>query len=293
MAGEIAASAADDAMRRLREKRKGKKQAQSSDQAASTPPPPPSSRAKASLDVSSTGKKRRREDSFSGVDASVDLVFPQDASAYSNVGSILTQVERLLLPENKSRLREMGLSQAADWGLGHLFQALQSHVHLKEELGLALKKVRDLKVSNQSLKADNDKLKTSNVEAKKTALEASSRAVEATMELNKLKSSVDLLEAKLKAKEVDYDSLYDKAEDNVLNAVIKTLADLMREYRDGRATEWKVDNWIADHEELLRSDEDEADDKPVGEEPILPPPEGSTVVALAAQPTGEHDDLAP
>ncbi|KAL5781658.1 hypothetical protein ACOSP7_006687 [Xanthoceras sorbifolium] len=178
-------------MRRLREKRKGKKKAESSDQAASTPPPPPSSRAKASLDVSSTGKKRRREDSSSGVNASVDLVFSQDASAYSNVGSILPQVERLLLPEDKSRLREIGLSQAADWGLGLLFQA-------------------------------------SNVEAKKTALEASSRTVEATLELNKLKSSVDLLEAKLKAKEADYDSLYDKAEDNVLNAVIKTRANLMR-----------------------------------------------------------------
>ncbi|KAL5802482.1 hypothetical protein ACOSQ4_030787 [Xanthoceras sorbifolium] len=292
MAGEIAAPAADDAMKRLMEKRKGKKKAESSDQAASTPPPPPSSRIKTSQDVSSAGKKRRREDSTSGVDASVDLVFPQDASAYSNVGSILPQVERLLLPEDKSRLREMGLSQAADWGLGHLFQALQSHVHLKEELGVALKKVRDLKVNNQSLKADNDKLKASNVEAKKTALEASSRAVEATLELNRLKSSVDLLEAKLKAKEADYDSLYDKAEDNVLNAVIKTRADLMREYRDGRATEWKVDSWIANHEELSRYDEDEADDKP-GEEPVPPPLEGSTVVALAAQPTGEHDNLVP
>ncbi|KAL5773306.1 hypothetical protein ACOSQ2_013230 [Xanthoceras sorbifolium] len=122
MAGEIAAPAADDAMRRLREKRKGKKKAESSDQAASTPPPPPSSRAKASQDASSAGKKRRREDSTSAVDASVDLVFPQDASAYSDVGSILPLVERLLLPEDKSRLREMGLSQAADWGLGHLFQ---------------------------------------------------------------------------------------------------------------------------------------------------------------------------
>ena len=163
---------------------------------------------------------------------------------------------------------------------------------MKEELGVALKKVRDLKVSNQGLKADNDMLKASNVEAKKTALEASSRAVEATLELNKLKSRVDLLEAKLKAKEADYDSLYDKAEDNVLNAVIKTRADLMREYRDGRATEWKVDSWIADHEELSRYNEDEADDKP-GEEPVPPPPEGSAIVALAAQPTGEHDDLAP
>ncbi|KAL5802925.1 hypothetical protein ACOSQ4_031230 [Xanthoceras sorbifolium] len=122
MAGEIAAPAADDAMKRLREKRKGKKKSESSDQAASTPPPPPSSRTKTSQDVSSAGRKRRREDSASGVDASVDLVFPQDASAYSNVGSILPQVERLLLPEDKSRLREMGLSQAADWGLGHLFQ---------------------------------------------------------------------------------------------------------------------------------------------------------------------------
>ncbi|KAL5816358.1 hypothetical protein ACOSQ3_024736 [Xanthoceras sorbifolium] len=122
MAGEIATPAADDAMKRLREKRKGKKKAELSDQAASTPPPPPSSRAKTSQDVSSAGKKRRREDSTSGVDASVDLVFPQDASAYSNVGSILPQVERLLLPEDKSRLKEMGLSQAADWGLGHLFQ---------------------------------------------------------------------------------------------------------------------------------------------------------------------------
>ncbi|KAL5772558.1 hypothetical protein ACOSP7_012162 [Xanthoceras sorbifolium] len=195
----------------------------------------------------------------------------------------------------------MGLSQAADWGLGYLFQALQSHVHLKEELGFALKKVKELKSSNQSLKLDNDKLKASNLEAKKTALEASSRAVEVTLELNKLKSSVDLLEAKLKAKEADYDSLYDKTKDNVLNAVIKTRTDLMREYRDGRAIEWKVDSWIADHEELSCSDdEDEANadakdvqDKVSGEESVLPPPEGSAVVALAAQPTRELGDLAP
>ncbi|KAL5803170.1 hypothetical protein ACOSQ3_031615 [Xanthoceras sorbifolium] len=292
MAGEIAAPAADDAMRRLREKRKGKKKAESSDQAASTPPPPPSSRAKVSQDVSSAGKKRRREDSTSGVDASVDLVFPQDASAYSDVGSILPQVERLLLPEDKNRLREMGLSQAADWGLGHLFQALQSHVHLKEELGSSLKKVREMKSSNQSLKQENDNLKASNLEAKKTALEASGRAVEATLELNKLKLTVDLLQAMLKAKEADYDALYDKAEDNVLNAVIKTRADLMREYRDGRATEWKVESWIADHKELTHSD-DEADAKDAGDAAALPPPEGSTVVALAAQPAGESDGFAP
>ncbi|KAL5767671.1 hypothetical protein ACOSQ2_014454 [Xanthoceras sorbifolium] len=192
----------------------------------------------------------------------------------------------------------MGLSQVADWGLGHLFQALQSHVYLKEELGLALKKVRELKSSNQSLKLDNEKLKTSSLEAKKTAHEASSRAVE----LNKLKSSVDLLEAKLKAKEADYNSLYDKAEDNVLNAVIKTCADLMREYRDGRVIEWKVDRWIADREELTCSDDEEEadeqaeakdiDDKAGSEEAVHPPPEGLTIVALAAHPTGELDDLA-
>ncbi|KAL5826448.1 hypothetical protein ACOSQ4_018245 [Xanthoceras sorbifolium] len=89
----------------------------------STPPPPPTtSRGKATLDFSFTGKKRRREDSAAGGDASVDLAFPQDASAYSDFGSILPQVERLLFPEDKSHLKEMGISQAADWGLGHLFQ---------------------------------------------------------------------------------------------------------------------------------------------------------------------------
>ncbi|KAL5862133.1 hypothetical protein ACOSQ3_003418 [Xanthoceras sorbifolium] len=115
MAREISAPGADDTMRRLKEKRKGKKKAQSSDQVESTPPPPPtSSRGKAALDIGSTGKKRRREDVAAGGDASVDLVFPHDASVYSDVGSILPQVERLLFPEDKSRLKEMGLSQAAD-----------------------------------------------------------------------------------------------------------------------------------------------------------------------------------
>ncbi|KAL5789522.1 hypothetical protein ACOSQ2_004410 [Xanthoceras sorbifolium] len=79
------------------------------------PPPPPTSRGKATLDINSTGKKRRREGSAAGGDTSVDLAFPQDASAYSDFGSILPQVERLLLPEDKSHLKEMGLSQAVDW----------------------------------------------------------------------------------------------------------------------------------------------------------------------------------
>ncbi|KAL5827787.1 hypothetical protein ACOSQ4_019584 [Xanthoceras sorbifolium] len=249
-------------------------------------------RGKVVLDISSTGKKRRKEDLAAGGDTSVDLIFPQDASASSDVGSILPQVEQLRLPEDKSRFKEMGLSQAADWGFGHLFQ-----------LDLALKKVRELKSSNQHLKLDNEKLKASSLEAKKTTHEASSRAVEATLELNKLKSNVGLLEVRLKAKELDYDSLYDKAEDNVLNAIIKTRADLMREYRDGRATEWKVERWIVDHKELTRLDDEEdgdeqveakdAEDKAGGEEPVLPPLEGSTIVTLAAQPSGKLDGVAP
>ncbi|KAL5827355.1 hypothetical protein ACOSQ4_019152 [Xanthoceras sorbifolium] len=167
------------------------------------PPPHPSGRGKAAIDISSTGKKHRREDSTAGSEASVDLTFPQDASAYSDFGSILPQVERLLLPEDESRLNEMGLSQAVDWGLSHQFQ----------------------------------KLKASNLEAKKIAHEASSHTVEATLELKKLKSDVDLLEAKLKAKESDYDSLYDRLEDDVLNPVIKTRAHLMRDFKQGHVTE--------------------------------------------------------
>ncbi|KAL5840142.1 hypothetical protein ACOSQ4_012750 [Xanthoceras sorbifolium] len=86
------------------------------------PPPPLSSQGKAALDISSTRKKHRREDSTIGSEASVDLAFPLDASAYSDFGSILPQVERLLLLEEESRLKEMGLSQAIDWGLSHQFQ---------------------------------------------------------------------------------------------------------------------------------------------------------------------------
>ncbi|KAL5805744.1 hypothetical protein ACOSQ4_028477 [Xanthoceras sorbifolium] len=162
------------------------------------------------------------KDSAAGSEASVDVTFPQDASVCSDFGSILPQVERLLLPEDESRLKEMGLSQTVDWGLSHFFQL------------------------------DNEKLKAASLEAKKTAHEASSRVVEATLELNKLKSDVDLLEAKLKAKESDYDSLYDRLEDDVLNTVVKTRANLMKDFREGRATEWKVDIWIVDHEELTR-----------------------------------------
>ncbi|KAL5823211.1 hypothetical protein ACOSQ4_021111 [Xanthoceras sorbifolium] len=150
--------------------------------------------------MSSVEKKRVRDYSATNSEASVDLVFPQDASTYSDFGSIMLQVERMMLPEDESRLKEMGFSQAVDWDLSHQFQA-------------------------------------ANLKAMKTAHEASSRAVKATIELNKMKSDVDLLGAKLKAKESDYDSLYDQVEDNMLNAIIKTRTDVMREYNEGCATE--------------------------------------------------------
>ncbi|KAL5835135.1 hypothetical protein ACOSQ4_014632 [Xanthoceras sorbifolium] len=138
-----------------------------------TPPPPSlTSRGKGALDISSVGKKRRRDDSATCNEASVDLAFPQNAFSYFDFGSIMPPVERLLLPENESHLKEMGLSQAVDWGLNHQFQE-------------------------------------ANLEAKKIAYEASSWAVEATLELSMLKSDVDLLVAKLKANESEYDSLYD------------------------------------------------------------------------------------
>ncbi|KAL5854945.1 hypothetical protein ACOSQ3_004782 [Xanthoceras sorbifolium] len=164
---------------------------------------PSSSRGKTALDVIFTGKKCRRKDSAASSEASVDLAFPQDASVYFDFWSILPQVERLLLLEDESRLKEMGFSQAVDWGLSHQFQ----------------------------------KLKASNLKAMKTAHKASSRAVETTLELTKLKSNVNFLGAKLKAKESDYDSLYDRLEDDVLNTVIKTRADLMRDFKKGHTTE--------------------------------------------------------
>ncbi|KAL5765809.1 hypothetical protein ACOSP7_016426 [Xanthoceras sorbifolium] len=92
-----------------------------------------------------------------------------------------------------------------------------------------------------------EKLKASSVEAKRTAMEASRRATEATLELERLKSEVeklrplqwkvDQLGAQLKVKELEYDAMYDRVEDDVLNAVVKTRADLMRQYKEGRAAE--------------------------------------------------------
>ncbi|KAL5775485.1 hypothetical protein ACOSP7_013042 [Xanthoceras sorbifolium] len=123
MAGGFAAPNADETMRRLKEKRKGKKKAKSIDSVelmvTSPPLPPPPSREKESLDMGSVRRKRRRDDSAADSEVSVDLVFQQDASAYSDFGSIMPQVERLLLPEDETRLKEMGMSQALDWGLSH------------------------------------------------------------------------------------------------------------------------------------------------------------------------------
>ncbi|KAL5826653.1 hypothetical protein ACOSQ4_018450 [Xanthoceras sorbifolium] len=89
-----------------------------------TPPPhsPQTSRVKESIDLGSVGRKRRRDDLAAGSEASVDLAFPQDASAYSDFGSIMPQVEQLLLPKDESRFKEMGLSQGFDWVLSHQFQ---------------------------------------------------------------------------------------------------------------------------------------------------------------------------
>ncbi|KAL5780254.1 hypothetical protein ACOSQ2_010991 [Xanthoceras sorbifolium] len=118
MAGGFAAPDADEAMRKLKEKRKGKKKAKSIDSvelmSTPSPLPPPPSREKESFDMGSVGRKRRKDDSAAGSEASVDLMFPQDASAYSDFGSIMPQVKRLLLPEDESRLKEMGVSQALD-----------------------------------------------------------------------------------------------------------------------------------------------------------------------------------
>ncbi|KAL5789110.1 hypothetical protein ACOSQ2_003998 [Xanthoceras sorbifolium] len=112
MARGFAAPDADVALRRLKEKKKGMKKAQSSGLSEQTMTPPPPSRGKDALDMNSVGK------------ASVDLVFPQDSSTYSDFRSIMPQVEQLLLPKDESQLKEMGLRQAIDWGLSHQFQVM-------------------------------------------------------------------------------------------------------------------------------------------------------------------------
>ncbi|KAL5760218.1 hypothetical protein ACOSP7_018719 [Xanthoceras sorbifolium] len=197
MAGGFAAPDADEALRRLKEKRKGKNKTKLSGsiEPMTTPPPPPPlpSRGKEAFDMGSVGRKRRRDDSTTGSEASVDLAFPQDASAYSNFGSIMPQVERLLLPEDESTLKEIGLSQAFDWELSHQCQVLQSHIYAKQELGSTLRKVRKLKLSDQGLRVEVEKMRVASLEAKKTADEASRRATEATLELEHLKSEVDKL----------------------------------------------------------------------------------------------------
>ncbi|KAL5739088.1 hypothetical protein ACOSQ2_028268 [Xanthoceras sorbifolium] len=108
----------------------------------------------------------------------------------------------------------------------------------------------DSAASNEALVdlvVEVEKLRASGVEAKRTVEEASRRATEATFELERLKSEVDKLRplqwkvdqlgAQLKVKESEYDAMYDRVEDNMLNAVVKTRADLMRQYKEGRAAE--------------------------------------------------------
>ncbi|KAL5777001.1 hypothetical protein ACOSP7_009927 [Xanthoceras sorbifolium] len=127
MAGSLGLHDTDELLRRQRERTKkaaAKKVATPSlevEKIKTSLPPPSTGRGKSRVKLPSSGQKRRREDSASEGEQNVSLSFPADASAYSNFGAILPEVEYLIFSEDAAQLKEMGSNNAADWGMSHLF----------------------------------------------------------------------------------------------------------------------------------------------------------------------------
>ncbi|KAL5847317.1 hypothetical protein ACOSQ3_010841 [Xanthoceras sorbifolium] len=118
-----------------------------------------------------------------------------------------------------------------------------SQLYMKNELVSSTKKVRDLRSSNGKLRADvellrteMDQLKVANTEARHLADAEATKAWATGYELGRLKNEFEEKERELKAKERDYNELFERADSVVCNAVLQTRAELMKEFKEGKSS---------------------------------------------------------
>ncbi|KAL5790039.1 hypothetical protein ACOSQ2_004927 [Xanthoceras sorbifolium] len=114
----------------------------------------------------------------------VALSFPSSASTYFDFGSILPQVENLLLPDDTTQLKEMGSTKVVNWGLSRV----------------------------------------ANVEAKKVASKCTTKALAVESENARLCTELELAKAKLKAKKAECNELVERCDSIAYDTVLQTKA---------------------------------------------------------------------
>ncbi|KAL5775719.1 hypothetical protein ACOSP7_013276 [Xanthoceras sorbifolium] len=112
----------------------------------------------------------------------------------------------------------------------------------------------EFKKSNNSLRKENDSLKLAELRKKKTERENLMRMEELKKWVAKLLANEDRLQTEHKA-EMDnlveqMGALMEKVETIASDAVVKTKAELMKEYIEGRVDYWRLEGDIIAWEEL-------------------------------------------
>ncbi|KAL5756277.1 hypothetical protein ACOSQ2_021023 [Xanthoceras sorbifolium] len=115
-------------------------------------------------------------------------------------------------------------------------------LYMKNELVSSAKKVRDLISSNSKLcanvellRTEVDQFKAANTEARHVADAEVVKAWATRYELTRLKDDFEEKERELKAKEKEYDELFERVDSVACDAVLQTRAELMKEFKEGKA----------------------------------------------------------
>ncbi|KAL5820671.1 hypothetical protein ACOSQ3_022553 [Xanthoceras sorbifolium] len=125
----------------------------------------------------------------------------------------------------------------------------QGQLYMKNELVSSTKKVRDLRSSNEM-----DQLKVANTEARHLADAEAAKAWATGYELGRLKDDFDEKERELKAKEREYDELFERVDSVACDAVLQTRAELMKEFKEGKAATWDPDAKIQAWENVRQAE---------------------------------------
>ncbi|KAL5746773.1 hypothetical protein ACOSQ2_024070 [Xanthoceras sorbifolium] len=122
----------------------------------------------------------------------------------------------------------------------------QVQLYMKNELVSSAKKVRDLRSSNGKLPA--------NTEARHVADAEAAKAWATGYELARLRDDFEENERELKAKEREYDELFERIDSIACDAVLQTRAELMKEFKEGKAATWDPDAEIQAWEDVRQAE---------------------------------------
>ncbi|GAB2271537.1 hypothetical protein Dimus_006370 [Dionaea muscipula] len=161
-------------------------------------------------------RKRGEKETLSSDDKAISFSFSEEASLYSDPGSLLDSFDGFLFPNDIKCFEELGTNGVNDQLLQDALKVTRSILYIRQQCSSQVVKMTDIRAENQTLRAAKKKFKE---------------------ELRCSKEEVGQLKLECEKYKFDCEEMLQQIKDVAAEAVVKTRGNLRKEFKEDQTGE--------------------------------------------------------